>query len=93
MAKRYRSGAIDVTTSVDICDVLDELSDEALIEEAKARELTFNGADYSDDIKAAYEALRHGQAAEALSILDRICNPKWPTQEACWDAYRQARRS
>lgn len=92
MAKRYRSGSIDVTTSVDICDVLDELSDEALIEEAKARDLTFNGSDYSQDITAAYEALRNGHAAEALSILDRICNPKWATQEACMDAYRKARQ-
>ena len=89
----YRSGSITVTVDVD--DVLDEVDDEHLMEEAERRKLYkkgINGFDMFDEVEKAWRELLCGRSAEALSILDRIVNPKWASEQRCKTQYEQSRK-
>ena len=89
----YRSGSITVT--VDAEDVLDEVDDEQLMEEAERRKLyknCVNGFDMWDEVEQAWRELLCGRSAEALSILDRIVNPKWASEQRCKTEYEQSRK-
>jgi hypothetical protein len=85
MAK-HRSGYV----RIDVTEFLDEVEDDILLEELAARKLITapSGESYDQDlVKEAFNELRVGRVAEALSILDRLLNPKWTTQKSCLAAY------
>jgi hypothetical protein len=77
MAK-YRSGRISV--DIDVSDVIEEIDDEYLIEEAKKRDLlqspeTAPQPYVKDYVTLAHEELMAGRAASALALLDRALFP------------------
>lgn len=85
MAK-HRSGYV----RIDIDDIIDEIEDDVLVAELENRRLITQpaGASYDQDlVKDAYQELRVGRVAEAMSILDRLLNPKWTNRHACETAY------
>ena len=89
----YRSGCVTVT--IDAEEALDEICDEQLLEEVVRRKLhkkAVNGFDMFYEVKKAWDELRCGRAAEALSILDRIVNPQWVSEQRCKTQYEQSRK-
>jgi hypothetical protein len=85
MAK-HRSGYV----RIDVTEILNEIEDGILLEELESRKLitTPSGESYDQDlVKEAFHELRIGRHAEALSILDRLLNPKWVTPKACASDY------
>lgn len=85
MARR-RSGYLQI----DVSELLNEVDDDDLLDEVASRKLitTAAGETYdSDAVKDAFNELRCGRVAEAMSILDRLLNPKWTTPKACEAAY------
>jgi hypothetical protein len=93
MPLAYRSGSITVT--VDAEYVLDEVDDEQLLEKVARRKLYkkgSNGFDTLDEVEKAWRELLCGRPAEALSILDRIVNPKWASEQRCKTQYEQSRK-
>lgn len=74
----YRRGRVSV--EVEVSDVIDEIEDDHLIEEAKRRKLILP-ADVSpqpyvkDYVQMAHEELMGGRAASALALLDRALFP------------------
>lgn len=88
---RCRSGSV----RVDVADVIDEIRDEDLLAEVKARDLslpTINEPTDMDIVREAYEALLRGHAPEARCILDRLVFPKWKTVSAALNQYEFARK-
>lgn len=82
----HRSGYV----TIDISDVVDEIEDDVLLNEVAARKLVVSpaGEAYDQDlVREAYLELRVGRVAEALSILDRLINPKWTTVKAAQSNY------
>ena len=79
--------------SICIDHVLDQIDDEELLAEMKRRDLDLETVNDLDDVAAAHRELLTGRPSEALAILDRILNPKWPTSERCLEQYRKALRS
>jgi hypothetical protein len=69
------------TISIDVSEVIDEIEDDVLLEEIRARKLLVGSpGDESTDVdivREAYAELLRGRPSEALSILDRLLNPKW----------------
>lgn len=89
MAKR-RGGYI----SIDVDTVIDAIDDDVLLAEVQSRKLSINADGEITDLqmlRQAYDELRCGRSAEALTILDRLINPKWPTVDACTKAYAATR--
>lgn len=90
MARR-RGTTISVTTDVEIdpWDVLEELNDEEILEEVERRDLNKKVearrklADPLDLLEDALDALRRGDSAEAVFILERTLHPKFPSIEVC----------
>jgi hypothetical protein len=83
------------TVSVDVWDVIDQIDDEALLEEVKERKLAVGGGpDFvpEDELRDAYAELLRNRPAEALAILDRLLNPKWGSTKAAEAALRSASR-
>lgn len=75
---------------IDVNEIISEIDDNDLLDEVRSRKLitTASGETYdSDAVKEAFEELRVGRVAEAMSILDRLLNPKWGTPKACEAAY------
>lgn len=71
--------------SIDVCEVIDAIDDDDLLEEVKSRKLIVGAAsDFvpEDDIREAYAELLRGRPSEALAILDRLINPKWRSTKA-----------
>ena len=86
MAKRYRRGYI----TIDVDEVLEEATDEDILEEVKLRNLSLSverEATDRDLVEEAYVALQRGNILEARSILDRILFPKWGTKKECEEQY------
>lgn len=84
---------------IDICDAMEAISDDDLLEEVKERKLEDK---LKDKIKAAVDPfemleevvdwLKRGDAAEALLVLDRIMHPKFSSVEICDREFRAARK-
>ncbi len=86
---RYRSGYL----RVDVSELLDEIEDDALLEEIKHRKLIVPGNDSDfvpeDDIRDARMELLRNRPAEALAILDRIWTDMKAAQSALHTALTQ----
>lgn len=77
---KYRSGTIEI----DVADVLDEISDDDLLDEVHTRKLSTSGEPTDREImEEAHAALMRGKAAEARTILERILFPKWSSSREC----------
>ncbi len=85
---RRRRGYI----TIDICDHIDEIDDDILLDEVKSRKLSTSedgeGTDL-DIVREAHEELKRGRSATALSILDRLLFPKWKSPQACEEQYKK----
>ena len=82
---RKSNGYVTVDVTVDIADVIEDISDFDLLEECRSRKLSVGDVGEAVDmdiVKEAYSALLRGHPAEAKSILDRIVFPKWRNTEA-----------
>lgn len=90
MARRRRGY---MTVEVDLGEALEEIEDDALLQEVQDRKLSLGQHDWNpeEDLREAYQALLRGHSAEALSILDRLLRPKWSSAKACEIALHSAR--
>jgi ADP-dependent phosphofructokinase/glucokinase len=100
MARYRRRGGTIYTTAdveIDVCDVLSEISDDDLLEEIKERKLEEKAkaraklADPFDLLEDVMDCLRHGDAREALFLLDRILHPKFASVELCEKEFAKLR--
>lgn len=82
---------INCDADVRVEDVLEQLSDDDLLEAFKARQKEVP-PEPPDLITEAYQALLDGDSAEALLLLERYIFPRWSSSEACAEAYKQARK-
>lgn len=86
MTRRYRRSSISVEVDVEIDEIMNDLSDEDLIEECQTRKIGgfANGATpfVRDYLDLAYEALLRGKRDEALALLDRLMFPTGATKTA-----------
>lgn len=83
MRKRRRFGRIEI----DVTDLLDQVEDDDLLEEIKSRGIDAGiEHDGMDMAREAYNELLRGRSHEAMSILDRLLNPKWKSRDACSSA-------
>lgn len=79
---------------IDVGEIIDEIDDGDLVDEVKRRKLAIDtDAPTMEMVQEAYEELRRGRPAEALSILDRLVLPKWKTSDAAKKAYDDMFRS
>lgn len=89
---KHRRGYIQY--SIDVSELIDEIDDDDLLEEVKAREL-LAGLSSDDDplemVREAYRELLCGRVHEARAILDRLLNPKWDAVDACQKQYNAAK--
>jgi hypothetical protein len=84
---RLRSGYV----RIDLNDILPEIENDVLLEEIQARKLDPGMTEDSIEFVAeAYRELLRGRVSEAMSILDRVLNPKWKSREACGLQYQKA---
>lgn len=97
--RRSRHGQISLNVDVDIYvdEVLEELSDDDLIEEAARRKLE---ARITNKVKAegdplemldeVLDALRRKDSDEALFLLERILHPKFHSLKLCEAEFKKA---
>jgi hypothetical protein len=91
--RRPYRGSITVDVDVDINDVLQDMDDESLIEELKARGKSAEDISrkQTDALSGMFDDLREAitshDLAEAISIIDAFQRPKWPTKSACEAEY------
>lgn len=85
---RHRSGTIEI----DVCDLLDELTDDQILDEVKSREI---GDGLKREIRRDLEdiecALMAHRPSEALAIVDRLLHPKWRESAECLRQYQRSR--
>jgi hypothetical protein len=95
MAKRRRSGTIEVMVDVEVCNVIDEISDDDLLEEVSHRGLKVAPEvdPMIDDafLNDLYEELRRGRTVEARVMLERFLFPKYRSLEASEQAFLAAK--
>lgn len=87
---RKRSGYMSI--EVDLDEALDHVDDDTLMEEVKQRKLSLGRDDFEpmDDLRDAHAALLRGRPAEALTIMERLINPKWQSTRLCEAELRRA---
>jgi transcriptional regulator len=76
--------SIDVEVDVDATEVIDELGDDDLRKECQRRGLTLHDED--EIVELVREALRdihQGRVVDAVTVLERLCYPKWSSADAC----------
>jgi hypothetical protein len=81
---------------VDISDVLNEIEDDCLLAELRARKLTPAGVGETVDldiVREAYDELHRGDMIEARVILERLLFPKWKAKTEAQSAYDFFRKS
>lgn len=76
MRVRSRPDTVSVRVDVDIDDILDELSDDDLIDLLDERGLSGKRISARDDAETARECLLRGDAAEALIWLERALDER-----------------
>lgn len=79
---RHRSGYI----RLDVSEFLDEIDDDALLEECQSRKLNPAAPGETVDleiVREAYDALMRHSVGETRSILERLLFPKWKSVAAC----------
>lgn len=89
---RYRRNSV----TIDVCEVVDAIDDEFLIEEVRRRKLVIGGetdALPEDLIEEAYLELVRGRTAEARTILERLLYPKWRSPAAAQAAFEALKKS
>lgn len=91
MGRRNRSNTVSVHVDVDISEVLEELSDEALLDEIAGRKLSAKLFDAETSLEAIRTALLRNDAAGALLVVDAVLFPRFKSTGACLLAYREAR--
>lgn len=100
MARRSRNGQISLNVDVDVWldEVLEEMSDEDIIEEAARRKLEQRVAnklkaegDPMEMLDEVMEALRRRDVDDAICLLDRIMHPKFNSLKLCEAAFAKAR--
>jgi hypothetical protein len=80
-----------VTVEVDVEDVLDALSDSALLDEYKSRGLDQKGEPGAKEVVAsALSMIRTGRVSDGVTLLEREFFPTWKDKAACEAAYAQA---
>lgn len=77
---KYRRTTISVDVDVEISEILENLEDDDLIEEARSRKLLFPPETapqpyVKDYVQLAHEELMAGRASSALALLDRALFP------------------
>lgn len=90
-----RRGSSQITVDVDLDDVLSEMSNEDILAEVEARDLTATaglGCDRTD-AEEAILLLRSGRASDALTYLERSLHPKFRGRAACDEALAKLRAS
>ena len=98
MARRSRGlGYISVTADVevDLDEVLREIETEELASALSERGVRVNPDKFCpsdlDLVNEAISELERGFIADALHVLRRLVEPKWPTHEACMVAFAKQR--
>lgn len=83
---RRRSGYVQI----DVQDMLDQLEDDDLLEELRARKLMVAqpGTCDLDIVCEAYRELQGHRPDEARCILERLIFPKWKSAAKCDDEYQ-----
>jgi hypothetical protein len=84
-----------VSVDVDIDDVLDQLSDEELMEAALSRKGSNELQKFEEGVdlqvvQLAYDALMRGDTEYCALLLERAIHPKWATPDAAAKAYVKA---
>jgi len=85
MARR-RGVSHTVEVTVDIDDVLSELDDEQIIEEARVRGLGHKIGD-EDLVEELLRCLKRGDLTDAIVILERTLHPKFRSLPLCEAAF------
>lgn len=93
--RRKYNGSISVDVDVDINDVLDEMDDEVLLAECKAREIQSPTVvdEHPDLLNELLDLLRRGEPEEAILLLERNIYPRFGSIELCEKAFAEVRRS
>lgn len=98
MTKRKQySIHVEINDSVDInvADVLEELTDETLIDEMTRRKIeqqtAASQASVDEALPDILEMLRRGEVAEAELTLERLIFPKFKTLELCESEFKKVR--
>lgn len=78
--------SIEIQASVYACDVLDQISDEEIRDEASARGIDTQ-LEIKEDLEAIEAALLGQRPAEALAIVERLLRPKWRSLAHCQNQY------
>jgi hypothetical protein len=92
MARRIET--ISVNVDIDVDDVLDELTDERVFQEAEERKsrsskfATFRAP--AQVVTRAINLIRAGDINAGLTELEREFLPKWADKDACEAAYQRA---
>lgn len=93
--QRYVHVSIRDSVDVDVSEVMEQLSDETLIEELKTR-----GAEKAakvaqetqeDGLEGLLEMLQRGQYDDAILALERMIHPKFHSLEACMREFTLAK--
>src|SRR5688500_1284465 len=89
--RKYASVRVDEYVSIDITEALEALSVNELLAELAARNVKPQSPD--DLVLEAYEELRRGRVADAMTTLERLLFPKWNDVGECQTDFEMARAS
>jgi len=83
-----------VTVDIDVSDIIDEIPDSVIFEEARSRRgsspvsTAFQAP--SDVVVDAINMIRTGRVADGVTLLEREFLPKWKDRADCDAAYQTA---
>lgn len=85
MARRRRFSQT-VEVEVDVSEILSELDDDQILEEARSRKLgdKFGDRDLVEDL---LRCLKRGDTTEAIVFLERALHPKFTSLKLCEQAF------
>lgn len=86
--RRFASRTVEVEVNIE--DVLSELDDDQILEEALSRKLGDKIGD-GELVEDLLRCLKRGDAAEAIVLLERTLYPKYQSIEICEKAFASLR--
>ncbi|WP_375597609.1 hypothetical protein [Devosia sp. Naph2] len=84
---------VDVDVDIDAADVLDSIDDGDLRRECQRRDLTLHDDDeFIELVREALTDLYQGRTADAITVLERLIQPKWSSSDICLAQLRDVLR-